>query len=306
MPKQSAAVVKVPLWGALREAIRRVLGDLKAVGKAGWRPFVALTLFGVATQVLYENGFARTVPAGVTGPDALRVALPIMLLVLVALVVQTLTYNAFMVSWYRHLLGSLDSTGSRSGYWRAFWRSLGYYVLTLIGFIVFTAVVSVVIGIVFAGVLIARRTVPADFTRSMPVATLTGIAIASIVFFMCFARTTLVFPAAACGSSLGFRLAWRKTRGNTWRLIAAILLVTIAYFVVALAFAFATNGAAILSMISGTVPRIPAPQPFMLVFATQLVGRFIVFLFLALTTSIAAIFYRELVLRPGDVAEVFA
>jgi hypothetical protein len=179
-------------------------------------------------------------------------------------------------------------------------------VLILVAFIVFMAVVSLVIGVVLAGFLVARRAVPADFTRTMPVATLTGVAIASFVFFICFARTTLVFPAAACGSSLGFRQAWRKTRGNTWRLIAAILLVTIAYLVVALTFAFATNGSAILSMISGNLPQVPVLQPFMLVFATQLVGRFVLFLFLALATSVAAIFYRELVLRPGDVAEVFA
>ncbi|MGH7126571.1 MAG: hypothetical protein ACREFI_19495, partial [Stellaceae bacterium] len=73
-------------------------------------------------------------PVGVTGVAALQVALPIMLLTLAALVVQTLCYNAFMVSWYRHILRPVDEPAL---YWRAFWRSLGYYAPMLVGFIVF-------------------------------------------------------------------------------------------------------------------------------------------------------------------------
>ncbi|MGH7126570.1 MAG: hypothetical protein ACREFI_19490 [Stellaceae bacterium] len=126
--------------------------------------------------------------------------------------------------------------------------------------------------------------------------------VAALLFFMSFTRVTLVFPAAACGNALDFRMAWRKMRGNTWRLIAAIVLVTVAYFSVELVLALAINGTAILSVLSGATPQI-TPRPAMLVFTVQLVSRF---LFLALTSSVAAIFYRELVLRPADVAEVFS
>src|SRR5438045_288598 len=142
MSSRSTVAIKVPLWRTLGEAIRQVLGDLKAVGRHGWLPFLILSLFGVVAQLAYANGIMRPLSAGVTGAAAIQAAVPIMLLGLISLVVQALCYNAFMVGWYRHVLKAGENIRTGRGYWPAFWRVLGYYMLLVIGLIVFTALLG--------------------------------------------------------------------------------------------------------------------------------------------------------------------
>ena len=126
-----------------------------------------------------------------------------------------------------------------------------------------------------------------------------------IVFSLIFTRACLVFPAAASGHSLGLRSAWRKLRGNTWRLITAIFVLTIAYIAIASIPTLTFNAEAFSSIISGTRPKI-ALLPIPLSITIELFSQIMLFISLTLSSSIAGIFYREIVLRPAAVAEVFA
>jgi len=304
MSSRSAVVIKVPLWRTLGEANRQVLGDLKAVGRYGWLPFLILSLFGIAAQV--ANGIMRTPAVGVTGAAAIQAALPIMFLGLVSLVVQALCYNAFVVGWYRHVLKAGQNIQTGRGYWPAFWRVLGYYVLLMLGMIVF---MSIAVALILVGLTVLTMAnwiapTPDNFSQFGARAGLVGGIVGVVAFGLCFTRASLVFPAAAYGNSLGLRMAWRTMRGNTWRMILAYFLVMTVYLAIALIPALTFNTGAFATLISGDSPR-AVPQPIALVIAIRLVSQFVLFLFLALSTSLAAIFYRELVLRPHDVVEVF-
>ncbi|HKX08955.1 MAG TPA: hypothetical protein VJN67_12220 [Stellaceae bacterium] len=298
MSSQQPTVVKVPLWRTLREAIRQVLGDLKAVGRTGWRPFVILAIFGVISQFTLVDRLGAPIGVGNLQPPPLFV-----LFGFVALLLQALCYNGFMVSWYRHILKASENVESGRGYWAAFWRLLGYYALFIVGFFVFIVILSFVGGVVFAvsGVIGGAGRLPGIH------AVLVGaISIAGAFFAcLCFMRMSLVFPAAAYGRSLGFRLAWRRMRGNTWRLIIVLFLVTIVWLVIEFVPSLMYNRAAMEAVLSGSMPQIahlPAPVSI----AISLVSQFALFLYFAICCSIVAAFYRELVLSPGDVAEVFA
>src|SRR5438128_48399 len=104
MSGRSAAAIKVPVWRALAEAFRHVFGDFKSVGRIGWLPFLVLFGLGTAMRLFPLNG--------TTGAIDPQIALPAILLGFVALVVQTLCYNALMVGWYRHVLGRAGISGT--------------------------------------------------------------------------------------------------------------------------------------------------------------------------------------------------
>ena len=299
MSSRSPAVAKVPLWRTLGESIRQVLGDLKAVGRLGWPPFMILATFAVVWQFTYPARLARTISAPGAAAPNVQAAMLLMLFGIVALFIQAFCYNAFMVSWYRHVLQASGNVRS-GGYWPAFWRTLGYYALVLVGFIVSVSVFSFAAGFI----AVIGRNVRTPQTI-FPWAAGGTIAVGMIIFFACVARASLVFPAAAYGHSLSLRSAWKRMRGNAWRLIAALCLLSAALLAVEAVPALALNGDAILSLISGRAVRV-APQPIPLAITISVIGKFILLLFLALSASVTATFYRELVLGSRDVVDVFA
>jgi hypothetical protein len=306
MSSRSAAVIKVPLWRTLGEALRQVLGDLKAVGRRGWVPFLILVTFNLVLQLTPIGRFVRAATVSAASGANLQASLSLILFGLVTLVVQMFCYNGFMVSWYRHFLRP-SGTGVDRGYWAAFWRVLGNYVLMVIAMIVFLVIVLLLmmIGLLALSAVGWIAVTPGQAQQSGARIGYIGSIVGAVLFGMCFVRFSLVFPAAASGSALGVRASWRKMRGNTWRLITAFLIVTAAYFVIALIPAFTFNSGALVAMISGSTPRV-VPQPMILSIALGVVANFFLFLFLALLSSVTAIFYRELVLRPADVVEIFA
>jgi hypothetical protein len=284
------------------------LGDLRAVGRLGWLPFLILTVFGLVSQFTSVGRFVQASAVSGAAGSNLQAALVVTVFGFVALIVQTLCLNAFMVSWYRHVLKAGENVRSSVGYWPAFWRVFAYYVLLMVGLIVFVSIVTALISVGLIVMTLVNRIAPTpggSYQLGARAGYFGGI-VGAIIFSLCFTRASLVFPAAACGNSLRLRVAWRKMRGNTWRMIAAYFLVIIVYLAIALIPGLTYNSGAFTDLISGRPLRV-VPQPIALAIAIRLLSQIILFLFLALSTSLAAIFYRELVLRPGpDVVEVFA
>jgi hypothetical protein len=298
----AAARIKVPLWRSVGEAINQVFGDLKSIVRTGWLPFTILTAFSVVLQFTLVDRLGAPIALSRDGTAAGNLQTPLLFVLFefVVLFLLVLCYNGFMVSWYRHILGA-GETGR--GYWAAYWRVLGYYVLLIIGFFVLVFVLALVGGIVFAvSAIVGRGHGPTGLH-----ALLVGAIVITGTFFACFlfTRMSLVFPAAAHGKSLGFRLAWRKMRGNTWRLMAALFLVTIVSLLIEVIPGLTYNRGVIEAIMSGTTPQItPLPAPVSIVIGVF--GQFALFLYFAIACSIVAIFYRELVRRSTEVAEVFA
>jgi hypothetical protein len=284
MSGRSETVIKVPLARTLGESIRRVFGDLKYVGRIGWRPFVVLILFSTGEELSFRSGLESPLLSGGAAGSAV--------------LVQAICCTAFMVSWYRHLL---EAPGT--GFWRAFWRVLGYYALSVVGIYISMVVVAFLMGIgLSAWIFLDRISVtPATATQLGQSIGYAGSIVGAVVSSLLLTRISLIFPASASGHSMGFLQAWQKMYGNTWRLTVAFTLVTIPFFALAFGSTFAFKASSSTALMADL-----GVQSIVLNIVIGTVLWLILFLFLALTTSVSAIFYRELVQHPTDVAEVFA
>jgi hypothetical protein len=287
MSARTAAKVKVPLWRALKQAIGQVLGDLKAAGRLGWLPFLILLLFSAGQEVVSASGlWAALLVRGLLGAFSF-----------LEFTMQALCCTAFVVAWYRHVLQAREDT---RGFWRAFWRVFGYYALLLIGNLLCGGIAEALIrwGALTIVAAASLQTVNAFRVAS----TATQVVIGAVAIAL-FTRSSLVFPAVASGRSLSLRQAWRKMRGNTWRLIAALAFVTIPWFTMSVAvLVFGSHASAQNFSVGLTKVSV---GPLILAIGAGGFFRVILLLFLALLCSVVAIFYRELVQRPADEAEVF-
>jgi len=295
-------VTKVPLWGTLGEASRQVFGQLLKLARVGWIPFVILTLYGVATQIAYTSGLGPPIAVGGRTAPNLQTSLLLSAIGLVASLLQLFCYCAFIVSWYRTVLQSGENARTGRGYWSAFWRVLGYYLLTFVALVISLIPASILAGIV----MVAARTAGPRSSLFGSAWTVGTIIVAVLCCLLLITRFSLVFPAAAYGDRLGLRASWRRMRGNTWRLIGAFFVITLMLIAIQAIPAFTLNGDAILALFSGRPPQIYVPHPSVAI-GIGLVSRCVQFLYMALSASITAIFYRDLVLRPGpELVEVFA
>jgi hypothetical protein len=299
---RSGTVTKVPLWGTLGEANRQVFGHLTTLIRVGWIPFLILTLYNITIQISFTGGLGPPIAVDGRAASNLQTSLLLTAFGLVATLLVLFCYCAFVVGWYRHVLQAGENVRTGRGYWAAFWRVLGYYLLAFVALVIAFIPASIVAGI---GMVAARMVGPRSNWLGL---TWTGgaILIAAFCCFLLITRFSLVFPAAAYGNRLGLRASWRRMRGNTWRLVGALLLISIVSFLIQAIPVFTFNGNAILTAFSGRPPQIHEPHPSVAI-GIGLASQCVVFLSMALLTSIIAIFYRDLVLRPGpDVVEVFA
>jgi hypothetical protein len=299
---RSGKVTKVPFWGALGEASRQVFGQLTKLVRVGWIPFLILTLSVVATQVAYLSDLGP--PIAVDGRVApnLQTSLLLGAIGLAALLLQLFCYCGFVVSWYRHALQAGEDARTERGYGSAYWRVMGYFLLAAL-----VLVIALIPGSIVGGIGMAASRMGGPRSLWFGYTWLGGaVLFGNLCCLLLITRFSLVFPAAAYGNRLGLRASWRRMRGNTWRLIGAFFLIFIVSFAIQVIPTFALNGDAIMAVFSGRPPQFYVPHPSVAI-GMGLASRCVLFLSMALGTSITAIFYRDLVLRPGpEMVEVFA
>jgi hypothetical protein len=95
------------------------------------------------------------------------------------------------------------------------------------------------------------------FQPDMPVAPQVAVSLLMIVFMWLYLRLSLMFPHAAVTATIAPGVSWRATKGNLWRLILAILLlsVVVLLIVMVLAFVGGFTFAAIVDAMGGMQPR---------------------------------------------------
>jgi hypothetical protein len=203
--------IKVPVAEIMAEAYRSVFGRLNLLLDLAWLPLLIL----LAATIL--PGYLRLYQSVGGLPHWPGDAYGLSLENLVEALVGLLCLSAFAVRWYQSLLfreGQRVPQGIFVGAWLRF---LAYMLLLyLVAALLLTALVL------------------ADVAGAPPyIAPLAGAAM--FVAWLAPVRCSLLFPAAAIGKPLSIAQAWQALGGNTWRLFATVLLVSLpAVFVVAM------------------------------------------------------------------------
>ena len=254
---------KVPVAEVVIEAYRTVFGRLSLLLDLAWLPLILVLAAAILPGYLrfYQGIAALTALPGNTfgfGIDDLVDAL-----------VGLFCLSAFAVRWYQSLLSS--GGDAPSGSFLGAWLRFLLYTLALY--------------LVAAALLIA--TLLAD-SAGLPDYVAPAAAVAVIAAWLVPLRCSLLFPAAALSRPMSLAAAWRAMAGNTWRLVATVMLVSVpTVFTVAL---LMSSIAAALGLDSGS--DTPPPLGFFLL--RGVIGSCADFIVVALSASALAGFYRRI------------
>lgn len=270
LPERAAAQVKVQVGEVAAIAYGAVFRRLGFLLEIGWLPLLVLLA-------------AQLVPGVVESlsPEPADATVPLVAVAdLVQVVAALLCLNAFAVRWYQALLFSNGRALPRRLFIGAWLRFIGYTVL----FSVPTAALAVALVIFGAA--------SADDAARMLVA---AAALLNLALTLGVLRLSLIWPAAAQGAPMGWREAWQRMRGNTWRLVAATLLVSAPLLVTVLF---------VLSVILAAAhvePEQLSHPPLGLVLLGGVVQTVLAFIFVALGATVLAEFHRRIVRNaPAD------
>ena len=195
--------IKVPVAEIMVEAYRGVFGQLNLLLEIAWLPL--LLLLAAAILPGYLHLYRGLIPLPAWRGDRFGLSVEN----LIEAVTGLLCLTAFAVRWYQVTLFTNGRTAPTGIFLGAWLRFLAY---TLLLYLIAAALIVVlllsdqdsvpdVVGIVVGAAMMAAWLVPV--------------------------RCMLLFPAAAVGKPLSIAAAWRGLGGNTWRLFAAVMLVSI-------------------------------------------------------------------------------
>jgi hypothetical protein len=264
---------KVAVGTIVRFAYRTVFGRLGVILDLGWIMLLAL----LAAQILPDLLVPGRHASAELEFDVIDVG---------QAVVTLLSASAFAVRWHQSILVGDPHRQPVAAFFRAWARFLIY------GCIVY-ALIGAIVGV--AAVTMSRM---ANSTATMALVALAAVIVGFAVTLLTV-RCSLVFPAAACGQPLGVGAAWRQLRGNTWRLIFSTILATLPVTVVTSVFT-----AILLSTLALATPGadLMAQRPLGFTILTGLIASIADMLVVALSASLLAGFYRELVAWRGPAA----
>jgi hypothetical protein len=255
---------KVPVAEVMVEAYRGVFGHLSLLLDLAWLPLLLLLAATILPGYLQLYRGLSILP-GWSG-DEFGLSFENLIEALAGL----LCLSAFAVRWYQSLLfdgGQRVPPGIFLGAWLRF---LAYMLLLYL-----------VAATLLAAMLLADAADAPGYLAPLAGA-------ATIVAWLAPVRCSLLFPAAATGKPLSFAAAWQALGGNTWRLFATAMIVSVpAVFAVAMIISGFFAGFHIDGYGDG-----PPPVGFFLL--RSVVGSCADFVVVALGASVVAGFYRRL------------
>ncbi|HJT05936.1 MAG TPA: hypothetical protein VJ747_03365 [Stellaceae bacterium] len=268
-PERATAPVKIRIGEVAAVAYRLVFGRLGLVLDLGWLPLLVMLAAELAPGVLE---LLRPMPADAAAP-AVRVA------DIVGVVAALLCLSAFAVRWYQALLMVASSGPPRRLFFVAWAR-----------FILYTVIFSLpAAGSAIGLTLTGASPTAADETSRLLAA---GMALPSLVLALAVLRLSLLWPAAAQGFPMSWRAAWRAMRGNTWRLVAVMLVVYLPIFL--------TGGFALGIIFAAAhvdIDQASAHPTLGLVLLIGVLDTVVNFIMVALGATVFVEFYRRLVLN---------
>ena len=267
---QAGTATKVPVVEVTGSAYRSVFGHLSLLFHLAWLPLLILI---AATILPGYLELYRGLPGLPAWPgDAFGLGIENVIEALVGL----LCLSAFSVRWYQLLLQPSRQESA-----------LGIFAAAWIRFLAYIVLLYLVAAALLAAVLLADSDTAPGFVAPIAGAVVLAVWLATV-------RCSLVFPAAAISAPLSLVAAWHKMRGNSWRLLGVMLLVSIpTVFIVAMIFGGIVTGFHIDSLGDET-------PPLGLFLLRGVVSACANFLVVALNGAALAGFYRRLANTRGE------
>ncbi|HEY3918505.1 MAG TPA: hypothetical protein VGL83_11970 [Stellaceae bacterium] len=254
---------RVPVAAVMVEAYRGVFGRLSLLLELAWLPLLLVLAAAILPGYLQLYRGVGAIPAwpgdafGLTVDD------------LVEALVGLLCLSAFAVRWYQTLLFNHGRVPS------------GIFLGAWLRFLLYMLLLYLVAAVLLSAMVLADIAGAPGYAA--PVA-----GAGMIAAWLAPVRCSLLFPAAARGKPLSLAAAWRAMRGNTWRLFATVMLVSIpTVFAVAM---LISSIAALLGLDSGS----DAPPPLGFFILRGVISSCADFIVVALGASVAAGFYRRI------------
>ncbi len=196
--------IKVPVAEVMVEAYRGVFGRLNLLLETAWLPL--LLLLAAAILPGYAQLYGRWIHWPVLGAaDHFGLSAEDLIEALTGLLCLT----AFAVRWYQvSLLG--DKRPPPSEIFLGAW----------LRFLLYTLLLYIVAALLLLAMLLGSRDGVPDYVGA-------AVGIGMMAVWLAPVRCMLLFPAAAVGKPISIAAAWRGLRGNTWRLFAAVMLVSV-------------------------------------------------------------------------------
>lgn len=268
---------RLPVFATILDAIRFVWANRRDFFAFAYLPVIANALLGVALR----SSLPHPTPTTPEAWEAALTPLSVMLMVL-ALAASLGFYVVFAVAWHRrHLLpGEVSTVGAalrwRPRHWRFF---LGTVILGLVGFLATMLAVNLAIGALGA-------IMPLTAAAALMVATLAALMVATALV-----RLLPLFAAIAIDDrTMTVGAAWRLTRGNGFGLFLVL-------FGVGILGSAATLLAGI--PIAMTIGNPMASGSLIGILIVELVQQIIIFVSIALTTTVVSIAYSDLSAQAG-------
>ena len=275
--------------------MKLAFGQPISLVRAAWIPFCAYTAIWLVYEFAVLRGliFSAYLSLGFRVPGW-WVGASITLLMNAGAIAA---YSVFAVAWHRLLAGN-DGGLAAVRIWPCLCR-IGAYTTVLS-----IAVAAIGYGLTSIGQWGASSSARSPSDALLSIAVMLCVMAGLLVFGVVLARLSLVFPAAALGQPLQLRTAWQLTRGNTWRLGMAFGLPASGYVAVVTGFQ-----SAVPALFRWTSSPYVLGVPWVSLERALVVGlsnRLLAYLFFACVGAVAAVAYRELLLRSDRMVEVFA
>lgn len=268
--------VRVGVWSTIGQSAAIVFAKPLRFVRLCWLPLA------IGTAAVLLQGRLGPTYAAVTA--ALRLTeVPFLLLLVpferVDWIVSTLCLQYFAVRWHQIALGRDTGEGPAPAFWPAYLR-FNLYVLVVFflgyGGILAGVLLPAAIEVYIAPGAMERRFLYLPlWMHVFNVVTFAFLMLAGLV-----SRCALLLPAAAAGSPMSVRAAWRSLKGNAWRLRAVLL-------------AFA----ALLGALKWGIARVPklALPDWLGSILAAFTRELELYVIAALAASALAIFYRRIV-----------
>lgn len=212
---------KLPFWGTVGLSYSTYFRNFMEALRASW---LWLILVAALTSAVSWSQWSRMADMTTNMKAGFRpqLASPIELTILVGIdnVFLLLAGVSIAIAWHRLMILG-EHPGLSGGNITS--RTLWHYIATAIALALMTFLP--IAAILFPGVLLTFAAIQAKsaFFLVVPIV----LAAYAAGFFVAM-RLTLLLPARAVGNtSLTFKQAWNRTRGNVWRLLGGILATAI-------------------------------------------------------------------------------
>lgn len=217
-------VTNLPVWDTVAAAYRSVLQDnVQHLPRAAVGPLVLSLLIGLIEPAL------SPATGGASGTEA---AGPNVLLSIVLSILGTVPYVLFGVAWHRLvLLGPQVAAPNTVPRWeRRHWAFFGYSLLVSAVFLGMILVAWLIGGLFGGGPLDLSGNVPAEPAPGPALMALTLLLVVGFTALTVMMRLSFVFPAVAVDERYSLGDAWRQTKGQGLRLLGAMILASLPFF----------------------------------------------------------------------------